>query len=208
METTSNNTYGLCLIVLILLSILVSCKKDDNTNTVTLIEHPIKEKIPYYDFNHEIIHSKNSFEESDIESPVLDLLHQYLQNPQQISFKKLDVVVGSPFPAFNIASVDDNRIIILDDNNNKLIEYNLNTKESISISEFGRGPGDFQFPREMIKHNDTVYILRQNMYISSFNCTKTPCFHMEDFSLGFEPSSMTISDEHFAILGDPSNTDF
>lgn len=192
---------------LIFLSFYSSCTKDDQSNSATIIEHPLEEKIPHYGFKHNIIERSRSYNELDIESYELDLLHQYLQDPQQFSHEKLEIEIGSPFPAFNVFTIDENRLIILDDNDNKLIEYNLNTKESISISEFGRGPGDFQFPREMIKHNDTVYILRQDMYVSSFDCSKTPCSHLEDLSLEFEPSSMAISDNHFAILGDPIEND-
>ncbi|MGF1669444.1 MAG: hypothetical protein ACFCU6_03275, partial [Balneolaceae bacterium] len=166
-----------------------------------MVEHPIEERIPFYDFNHILIDIKNSFITLNQKSQELVLLYQYLQNPEKIAFEKLDLLVGSPFPAFNVVSFGDDRLVILDDNSNKLHEYNLETKKASVISDFGRGPGDFQFPLEMVKHHDMIYILREDMFLSVFDCKENPCLHNDDISLQFTPSSLATFKNKFAILG-------
>jgi len=192
---------GHVLLLFFIACFYFSCNSSNNDSSSTTVRHPVEEKIPHYNRDHILINSSDSFEKLKEKPGELVLLNQYLQEPENIILERLEVEVGSPFPAFNVVAVDKNRLVILDDNRNELLEFNIINKKATTIAEFGRGPGDVQFPLEMVIHDEMIYVLRQDMYISIFDCMNEPCTFKDVISLEFNPASLTFSDDNFAILG-------
>lgn len=178
-----------------------SCGSREKESSNNIVMHPIEERIPYYGRDHISIDTTRTFEELQEKPEALVLFHQYLQNPDQFTIEKLDVNIGSPHSGFNVVSVGNGRLIVLDADNNHLFEYNLNNHSKSTLAELGRGPGDIMFSEEMVKHNDFIYIVSGNMRISRFDCRPIPCEFNKTIPLGFSPTSLALFDDSLAALG-------
>lgn len=179
----------------------ISCNNGENSSSSNIVRHPIEENIPYYNRNHLLIGTNNKFVNLQEKPSELRVLHRYLNDPNELEMKKLNVSIGSPLSAFNIVAPGNNRLVILDDHQDQLIEYDLTHHSAVNLAEFGRGPSDIHLPMEMVMHDDLIYIVREDMYISTFNCQSIPCEFNEAISLDFNPVSLAMADQNLALLG-------
>ncbi|MEX2601242.1 MAG: hypothetical protein WD355_06315 [Balneolaceae bacterium] len=166
---------------------------------------PDPDRIPHVNRDHIPLDGSHNFEELSGEHPELDLLYRYLQEPDRFQREPLDLILGTSPHVFGAGpvTVDSTRLVLLDSQRSELIEYDLVTHEARTIAEMGSGPGDIQYPRDMILVDDALYIAREDMYISRFDCSTAPCEFAEALSLDFRPSSIAKTDDHFAVLSSP-----
>ena len=178
-----------------------SCKSEGGDYAGNSVIHPIKENIPHYDQEHISIDTVRTFKNMQEKPERLELFHQYLRNSDRIITEKLNIEVGSPYPGFNVVSIDDGRLMVLDITNDRLLEYDLNDHNFLMLAERGRGPGDIMYSEEMVKHMNSIYIASGNMRISRFDCKTTPCEFDEVIPLKFSPSSIALAGDTLAVLG-------
>jgi hypothetical protein len=183
----------------IFLGFLSACGGSNNgSSNVTL--HPMKEKIPHHESNHIAISSQDKFDDLKNSPHYLVSFQKYINYPSSIASKKLEAKVGSQSSLY-VESIDD-RLIILDGDQQILIEYDLETDITTVIAKFGHGPGDIAYPQDMIRRDKSVYIGMQDMRISKFDCSSKPCSHSSTIKLNrFSPYSIDYIDSTYIALG-------
>lgn len=199
-----NNQVNSRFIVFLMVFFIIcsSCSGGEGDPSAKEVNHPKEKNIPHYTHDHISVDTTRLFNELDVKSEELLLLYRYLENPNKTTVARLDVKIGSPFSAFNVVSVDNERIVILDDSEDRLLEYSLNDDQVVTLAQFGRGPGDIHLPTEIVEHNNFIYILREDMQISRFNCQSIPCEFDKFISLEVNPASLApTTDDSLAVLG-------
>jgi len=182
----------------LLAATLSYCSKSDN-----VVWHPIKEKIPHYDNEHTLIDSVNHADYASSESKVLELLHSYLNENEDIIPVKLDVSVGQG-DGVSVQSIESDRLLILDSFDNRFVEYDLNSDSTVQLAEVGRGPGDIMLSREISIQDKFAYIALGGGRIEKFDCKMRPCQHSESFKTEYNPYSFTTAGDFFALLSMPT----
>lgn len=193
--------FPIFLSLLLLAGMTGGCNESEPSAMERIV--PDRENIPHFDRDHIPVGRSLSFEELTEKPAELDLLYQYLRDPVDINRIRLDLMVSGPGPGFGVEAVTHNRLLILDGDRNHLVEYDLDTHQSYSIAEQGSGPGDIQYPRDMILEDTFIYVAREDMYVIRFDCSSTPCEADEAVSLDFRPVSIAISGDQYAVLGIP-----
>ncbi|HKJ46392.1 MAG TPA: hypothetical protein VJ991_11250 [Balneolales bacterium] len=157
---------------------------------------PQEKYIPNHNFKNTIIVSRrNSFSKSSIKNRSLKTLYNYLKNQSKYSTKKLNIISN----VNQIISLSNNWFLILDKFDNKLIEYNILTDSLIHIAGFGRGPGELNFSKDMVKDGNNIYVA-QNMQVSHFNCLKVPCKYSSATELTNMPYSLDVNEDSLIYL--------
>ncbi len=193
-----NIRYGLVICPLLLL--FIACNSEESGN---IVEHPIEEKIPYYDNDHLSVDTVKKFSQMPKKPDKLIFFQQVLKNPGKFKTKKLDILVSEPELGLNVISKNKNVLVILDPGNDKIFEYNLNTDEVITVAGTGRGPGDIMFSQEMTKYKNSIYVAGANMQISAFEYKSTPSEFRKVIPISFIPTSIAPYGDSLAILGTP-----
>ena len=189
----------------LLLSAVISCSEEESDLSATEVMLPIEEDIPYYDRDHILMEKGRLFSDLTEKPDELILLHQFLEDSDNITLERLHVIVDEPphDSGFELISIGNGRLVILDTGRSHLIEYDLNDHIFFRIAEFGRGPGDIHFPLEIAKHDNLISILRQDGYISNFDCRGSPCVFDGAISIEFRPASFSPLSDGYAILSTP-----
>lgn len=188
----------------LLIMTMISCSGEDPTPSEMII--PELEKIPHYDRDHIPIDDTRSYEDLVDVPPELELLYRYLQDPVQVHTEPFDLQLGSSprWHGSGPVAVSESRIVVLDGRRNELIEYHLDTHETHRIAGMGSGPGDIQYPRDLILYDNRIYVAREDMYISRFDCSNVPCQPEDAFSLDFSPVSVANTGSHIIAFGGTS----
>jgi hypothetical protein len=187
----------------VLINFLLSgCSESESASNLEIM-HPIEEKIPHYNHDHLLVEKNGQWENLQNVSGIINGLGTYLNDPQQVQSERLDVLIGSGVLGLHVVAIDTNRLVLLDADRDHLFEYDLSSHNKTTLAETGRGPGDIQFAREMMKNDEHVFIVREDMYISVYDCSATPCKFEEALSVDFRPVSLTLTNNHFAVLGFP-----
>jgi hypothetical protein len=184
---------------------LANCQKEGDDVSTTEIMHPIEENIPHHNRNHLTVEKTGQPGNLQSMPDIISDFHRYLNDPEQVQLVGLDLLIGSGVLGLHVVSIDANRLVILDADRDHLFEYDLSTQDKITLAESGRGPEDIQFARDMIKQDNRIFIVREDMYISVYDCNSFPCEFEETISMDFRPISLTVADNRFAVLGFPGD---
>lgn len=133
----------------------------------------------------------------------LKRLHHMLQSDNPEEHHELTAVVSSTY-AFHVASIDESTLILLDESDDRLIQYDLEESNSVSLAPKGRGPGDILFTREMQLFDQRAYVGMQGFRISIFNCRHDPCEYDSTITTDFNNYSVSPTYENLVVLGIPS----
>lgn len=164
----------------------------------SVVEHPIPELIPHHDRNHIPINRDNSFEELTDPSETLILLRSHLEDPDRMVAEPLELTVND-LQSLKIVEVGRGRLLFLDTDNDRLIEYKLSNDASELIAGFGRGPRELQHSIDMELVGDDLYVARRDMRLSRFNCSSAPCVYDTTMILDVQPISISLAQNGLAM---------
>jgi len=193
------------VVLLAILLFLVGCHNEASETQVEIIV-PERERIPHYDREHIVVDQSRSFQELVDPPAELVLLHNYLQNPNELTRVPLDLMFsGFVGPGFGVQSLSPNRLLIL--SNSQLIEYDVSTHHHSTIAGEGQGPEDIYRASDITLKDEMVHIARGDMYVSSFDCREVPCKHIDAIYVNFRPQSAAVGETHYTLLelGDGSD---
>lgn len=182
---------------LCLLFLQISCSSNDEP-AGRMVEHPVPELIPHNDRDHIPIKRDHSFDELADPSEAVTLLHRYLENPEQMESEQLEVTVPD-LQSLRVVEVGQDRLLFLDTDNDRLIEYDLSKGSSELIAEFGRGPGELQHSIDLERVGDDVYVARRDMRLSRFKCASDSCTYDNTMILDVQPISISSAEKGLAI---------
>lgn len=201
--------------ILIFLFIFASCSSDsfELTDESTVdgaapyeegaIPHPQPNMMPHADVEAVdlVLH-----EGSDILSDLpenLQLLHRYLNDENdQFDQRELSLYVSNEYH-FHAASKDENTLVMLDERDDKLYQYDLLKDEYTDLAPKGRGPGDIMFTKEMQFYDNRAYIAMQGFRISVFDCQSDLCEYENTIETEFNTYSLAPEKDRLTILGLP-----
>ncbi|MCC5906903.1 MAG: hypothetical protein JJU13_11885 [Balneolaceae bacterium] len=165
-----------------------------------VIEHPIEEKIPYYDNDHHLIKA-NEPDLADITLPEdLEQLHLYLNDPSAYQQTSLELFTSGSSNT-DIAFLDHSVFVVLDTRADNFFLYDVNSGQSTILAPTGRGPGDIAYTEEMRVYDNNVYIAMEDMRISSFTCHQNDCVYKETIPLDYSALSVAKVDSGlYAVL--------
>lgn len=188
------------LLIVFFLSVFFSCKKNGDKNIGNLVLHPLNESIPYQETDYIKISTESNSEELNNMPDKLLLFKKYFHTPNDLSFKKLRMEVGSHSNLMGISLTS--RLILLDGAQQRLIEYDLKKDSTTIIAEFGRGPGDIAHAKDIIKYDELIHVGMQDMRVSEFDCSIVPCNYSKTVKLErISPYSIDRNDSIFVVLG-------
>jgi len=193
----SDKKFTVFFITTMFIFLIISCgKSQDEAGQAVL--HPAESNIPYHDHSHIPVSKINSGGGEDGKQFGLK---KYLQSQSDDSGIKLDAQTMGPTHLF-AESIDESRIVILDDGNHTMIEYDLENNKASEIATFGRGPGSISNVRDMTLKGNTLYVAMQGARLSAFDCSQTPCSYTKEIFLEeISPFSADINGEQVAALG-------
>jgi len=154
-----------------------------------MIEHPIPNLIAYHDSKHIPVKKNRSFEELIKPAEELILLKDYLENPNDWQTLELELI-GNDALSLKITSVDNDRLLILDTDNDQLFQYNIKDNNSELVAKFGRGPGELQLSSDISRAGEHVYVSRLDMRLSRFKCGSEGCGYDKTIILDVQPISI------------------
>ncbi|NGP87741.1 hypothetical protein G3569_05190 [Aliifodinibius halophilus] len=124
-----------------------------------------------------------------------------LNNPSSYATQKIPIKTNS-YGDLVLEGLDENRLILLDTENQELFEYNFRQDSLYHIAEFGRGPGGLSNANDLTIKDDMVYIAMSSDRISTFYCESTPCFFKKETKLNKQIIySLAKTDSSFVVLG-------
>lgn len=188
------------ILILFFQFVTVGCEREETYYKVTI---PVESNIPHYNREHIQIKSNNSFDNLEAKPKLIDLLYKYIHDAEGVKSQKIDALFDDPLHGLYAEVINQNRFIFLNARTNHLFEYHLNESEIYSVAEFGRGPEDIQFAQEIMLLDNNLYVIREDMYISKFNCDVSPCEFEGAISLDFSPYSITSKMDKLAVFGPP-----
>ncbi|MCC5941119.1 MAG: hypothetical protein JJU37_06205 [Balneolaceae bacterium] len=165
--------------------------------------HPQPHKMPHPEINATVLETSEISANNLQSFPTpIQLLHTYLNHEDEIKHHiyDLDVMVSNHF-SFHVASINENRIIMLDQSRNRLLDYDTEQNEYLDLAPEGRGPGDLLFTRDMRLINNQLYIGMQGFRISVFDCTTSPCQYDRTISTDYNNYSVAQADDKTIFLG-------
>ena len=195
---------NLKIVFLLLISFhICACTSENKANneTSSIEHHPVEDRIPYFDRNH--IRIKESSSANLFETFNYSSIRNYYQYFSSDLGYHLEGYLSDPLET-EIISLHNERIILLDKKSSLLAEYNLNTDDQFTLATFGRGPGDIAYTSDIVSYNELIFIVMQDMRISIFNCSVSPCAYEETIMLDrISPMSITLIKESnkIAIFG-------
>lgn len=196
----------------LLITVLSACSDGSYTENVSL--HPITENMPHPDIEPVILETSEPDNFLEKSSENIQLLHRFLQGgPVNDRKMKLNLLTTGNL---DISSLNDSTLLILEKDNDRLIQYNVNRNEYEVVAEQGRGPVDLFFSEDLTIHNDMAYIAMQGFQISVFNCEASLCEHEKIIETDYNNYSVALHDDYILFLGmatfgreqspDPANT--
>lgn len=177
----------------------MGCNRN-TSNSDNLVLVPQKSNIPYASLDVRSINKKNESKKS-IDISGVKFLVKYLKNPNSLVNKsKIPISIGDPDDLL-IASIND-RVLILDTNENTLWEYSVSKKIVKKIASYGRGPGGLSSATDIFIEHKSLYISMSGARVSKFNCRNFPCKFKEELKMGnMIIYSFAKKDSSFALLG-------
>lgn len=179
----------------LLLVVFASCKTKPTKEV-----HPYHENMPEIDANHVLI----TKDEGEDETPKLEQLRYLKQvlKKGDIKLNKVKLAKITLTEGIKIVSVNTDRFIILDIEEDRLVEYNLQLEESRVLSERGHGPGDLFLSSDMSLFKTKLYVSNKDGRISSYDCSEYPCRYSESIKLEkLVPYSLATTQNEMVLLG-------
>lgn len=183
------------LLIFLVLSI-AACTESSNTTL-----HPVEEKIPHAGVVADSLTLSETPDSIQKLPENVQVLHHFLSGKEdQLVIQKLDVLTTGEV---HISPVDENRILILELGNNRLIEYNRYEDEITVVASTGRGPGDLLFSQELAVHNQRAYVAMQGFLVSVFDCQFKPCEYLKKINTKINNYSVAPEGKEITVLGLP-----
>lgn len=163
--------------------------------------HPIEKLIPHVDHDHVVVDTSGPSEMWDRLPRELKALGKYLRGSGADQFRQTNVFVDR-VDEFSAAAVEGRRLLLLDVNQHRLIEYDLESNEKREIAVEGNGPGDLHFPTEVRVEGENAYVPMHDRRIDRFDCRKIPCELVHERTLAFSALSVApVDSQLLAVLG-------
>lgn len=164
------------------------------------VVHPIADSIPYYGQSHIPIDTSHSIDELEDPTEPIAALADYLDDPEAFGHQELDVFVNNAFD-FHVTSVGEDRLVMLDTRENRLLEYNLGSDEGTQLADEGQGPGDVEYAEDMAREGRYIYVAMNFGRVARFDCEPVPCEFDREINLGFRIRSVApVDDSTLAVL--------
>jgi len=190
---------------------LVSCRSDRETGELNpdrsdalrdgYVTHPTDEKLPHNDVESNKLEINSDFSKVDTIPNQLKYLHHFLTDSTMYDdIVKLSFLVNDQ-DAIYAEALDVGNLILLDQRDDRLVHYNLESHEYIKIAPKGRGPGDLAFTQELQLHDDKIFVGMQGYRLSVFDCIENPCKYEETIITDFNIYSIAPSNHKLAIIG-------
>ena len=180
---------------------LISCSEENQFGGEQpdgSVVHPIADSIPYFDRDHIPIDTSRSIDEMEDRPEEFATLAGYLNEPGEFDHRELEIFVGG---TLHVASVGENRLVMLDKRNNRLLEYNLGLEEKTSLADKGQGPGDIELAEDMAQEGQHVYVAMQMGRVARFDCEPVPCEFDREINPDFRLRSVaSIDDSMLAVV--------
>lgn len=197
-------------IYIICVLIFTSCSSESGNDPAVLdtmqleegyVPHPQPDRMPHPDVEATELALIDYSSVLETMPKSLQLLHRFLnERNYEMNLSELNLHISSAH-YFHAVSVDRNNLIILDEDSNRLIHYDVDRHHSISLAPKGRGPGDLLFSRHMQLFNKKIYVAMQGFRISVFNCEALPCEYERTISTDFNNYSVSPTDDYITVLG-------
>ncbi|MEX2347590.1 MAG: hypothetical protein WD511_00090 [Balneolaceae bacterium] len=196
-----------------MISFLVACSSEPDTDepepmgeAVESAEgfesHPQSHLIPHHDVPEEPLEAESLSEvEDEIPQPiqrVADILNGSIQEGIELEF------LYRNFRNLNVASLDEKRLLFMEENTHRFTLYNLESGEETELAEEGRGPGDLMFTREMKTSDGYAWIAMQGFRVSGFDCQGETCEHDRTILTKTNNYSVAVHGDSLTILGLPT----
>lgn len=184
------------------LLVLAGCGGDEGGERPDgVVEHPIIDSILHADRNHISIDRTRMIDEMEEVPEAVIALADYLEDPEGAAAQKLDVLVHGSW-GFFVASLGEDRLVLVDAREPRILEYDLAADEATVLAEQGQGPGDVNAPQDMAREGASVYVAMADRRIEQYDCAAAPCTPGERIRLDFMPLSMApAGDTTMAVLG-------
>jgi len=163
--------------------------------------NPLLENLPHSDIGPSVIPLSEVNAVNPQWPATVKLLYNYLNGTHDnLSFIKLSELV-SDIDNFHVISVNDSLIVFLDEDKNRLIQYDIGKNEYIELATAGRGPGDILFARDLAYYENNLYVSMQANRISKFDCSQIPCKYSETIQTEFNNQSVSPANDGLYIIG-------
>lgn len=204
------NQFSFISILLILTFISCSANQENDPTVdgaVSLEEgytpHPQPDNLPHPDVEPVVLELRDGSEVYNELPETLQLLHSFLSDTDDTPEKETMSAFVSTHHSFHAASIDSETIIMLDEGDERLIQYDLIDGDYTELAPRGRGPGDIMFTKEMQIHNDKIFVGMQGFRISIFDCRPDTCEYERTINTEYNNYSLAPSNEQIGALGIP-----
>jgi len=200
------NFIGLKFIgILSVVLFFAACSNEEESQSERVVMHPIEKNIPHYDSDHIVVDRSDRVFENLNNFTDLEGLTAFLTDTGSFQQVPLDVQISDGF-YLKMVSVGEDRLVMLDTDNNFLTEYNLKSNSAVRLAQRGRGPGDIFFSRELIKKGTDIFVVMEDGRITQFDCTQSPCEDKETKRLEQKsPKSLAMTGNGMAVMSIPAN---
>jgi len=169
--------------------------------------NPLLENLPHSDIEPSVIPLSEVMGVNPQWPKSFVLLMDYLRGVHDmLSFTNLTKFVGT-IDDIHVISINNSTIVILDENKNRLIQYNIENHDYTELASEGTGPGDILFAKDLAFYDNNIFVSMQANRISKFDCHENPCFYKETIQTKFNNYSISpITDGLFVIGLSPIRT--
>lgn len=199
-------------LLFIVVSFAVSCANENGDYTSL---HPIQEKMSYANSDAKKLKILDGGDFLKIFPESVQLLYNFLNNEfGNLNAEELQILTTNDI---DVKSINNSDLLILEKDEARLIQFNLNNNEYVIIANKGRGPGDLFFPKELSVNKGQAFVGMQAFQISMFSCESKLCEYDKTFNTEFNNYSVAPVDDFIKFLGvkpfgleqypDPSNID-
>lgn len=195
------------IIFLIFVASFISCAEERTDNPPptdgAYIAHPIPSKMPHPDFESIEIKAQPIEEAGYLSSlpESLRLLYNFLnEDSLEHEQQTIDMLTTRKI---EIAFLNKSNLLVLDERDDKIWQYNLKSNKNTEVSGWGKGPGDLIFSKGLAVYNDKALVSMQGYKISFFNCSTGVCEYKKTIKTDFNNYSISAGENFFYVLAIP-----
>ncbi len=137
------------------------------------IIHPIDDKLPHGEVEPVVVHKKSACADAR-KSTYGERIRRYIDGESATEKLNIDV---SGHEGVEIRSLDENTLAVLDTREQGLWQYDLQENRAVKVAGRGTGPGELNFPADVVTRGDTVYVANADMRISRVFCDGQTLYH-------------------------------
>lgn len=164
--------------------------------------HPQSDRVPHADVRSDRLDINENITSVTNIPEQIELLHDILNGDHDPERIELSLFYNN-MHWLNIESLDQETLIIMEQFNNRLVQYDLTTGQITELAEEGRGPGDILFTREMQLFDQKLYIAMQGFRVSWFDCSTGLCEFENTIDTGVNNYSVARTIDGLTVLGLP-----